>query len=101
CAFQRRLPLGGTVVCHPAITAGKIDAYVEYTGTALTAILNHAPLGDRDSVYRAVAAEYAQRFGLTWGKPFGFNNTFAIVVRRRDAERSGLRRLRAVAPGAP
>ena len=98
---ERRLHLGGTFVCHRAITAGKIDAYVEYTGTALTAILNHAPLGDRDSVYRAVAAEYAQRFGLTWGKPFGFNNTFAIVVRRRDAERYGLRRISDIAPVAP
>src|SRR5207302_1795162 len=90
---ERRLHLGGTFVCHRAIIAGKIDVYVEYTGTAFTAILNHAPLADRDGVYRAVAAEYAERFGLTWGKPFGFDNTFAIVVRRRDAERYGLRRI--------
>ena len=98
---DRRLHLGGTFVCHRAITAGQIGVYVEYTGTAFTAILNHAPLGDRDSVYRAVAAEYAQRFGLTWGRPFGFDNTFAIVVRRRDAERHGLRRISDVARVAP
>ena len=98
---ERRLHLGGTFVCHRAIIAGKIDVYVEYTGTAFTAILNHAPLADRDGVYRAVAAEYAERFGLTWGKPFGFDNTFAIVVRRRDAERYGLRRISDVAPVAP
>ena len=98
---DRRLHLGGTFVCHRAITAGKIGVYVEYTGTAFTAILNHAPLRDRDSVYRAVATEYAQRFGLTWGKPFGFDNTFAIVVRRRDAERYGLRRISDVARVAP
>src|SRR2546422_7393974 len=98
---DRRLHLGGTFVCHRAITAGKIGVYVEYTGTAFTAILNHAPLRDRDSVYRAVAAEYARRFGLTWGKPFGFDNTFAIVVRRRGAEPSGLRRLSGLALVAP
>src|SRR5213594_5036002 len=50
---ERRLHLGGTFVCHRAITAGQIGVYVEYTGTAFTAILNHAPLGDLDSVYRA------------------------------------------------
>lgn len=88
---ERRLHLGGTFVCHEAITAGKIDLYVEYTGTAFTAVLKHPPVSDRDSVYRAVAAEYEERFGLTWGKPLGFNNTFAILVRRSDAERYGLR----------
>src|SRR2546427_4061722 len=98
---ERRLHLGGTFVCHRAITAGKIDVYVEYTGTAFTAILDHTPLADRDGVYRAGAAEYAERFGPTWGKPFGVDNTFAIVVRRRDAERYGLRRISDVATVAP
>ncbi len=90
---ERRLHLGGTFVCHQAIMAGQIGIYVEYTGTAYTAVLKHPPVEDRDSVYRAVAAEYAQRFRLVWGKPFGFNNTFAIIVRRRDAERFGLRNI--------
>jgi len=89
----RRFHLGGTFVCHQAITAGQIDLYVEYTGTAYTAVLKHAPVADRDSVYRAVARDYAQRFGLVWGKPLGFNNTFAITVRRRDATRYGLTRI--------
>ncbi len=90
---ERRFDLGGTFVCHQAITSGQIGLYVEYTGTAYTAVLKHAPVQDPDSVYRRVAAEYATRFGLTWGKPFGFDNTFAIAVRRRDAERDGLRRI--------
>jgi osmoprotectant transport system substrate-binding protein len=98
---ERRLHLGGTFVCHAAITSGQIDAYVEYTGTAFTAVLKHPPLQDPDSVSRAVAAEYAAQFGLTWGKPFGFNNTFAIVIRRRDAERYGLRKVSDVAKVAP
>jgi glycine betaine/choline ABC-type transport system substrate-binding protein len=90
---ERRFHLGGTFVCHQAITSGQIDLYVEYTGTAYTAVLKHAPVADRDSVYRTVAGDYAQRFGLAWGKPFGFNNTFAITVRRRDATRHGLTRI--------
>ena len=98
---ERRFHLGGTFVCHQAITSGQIDLYVEYTGTAYTAVLKHAPVADRDSVYRTVARDYTQRFGLAWGKPFGFNNTFAITVRRRDATRHGLTRISDLARLAP
>jgi len=97
----RRFHLGGTFVCHQAITAGQIDLYVEYTGTAYTAVLKHAPVADRDSVARVVASDYVQRFRLVWGKPFGFNNTFAITVRRRDATRYGLTRISDLARVAP
>jgi len=88
---ERRLHLGGTFVCHRAITAGDIDLYVEYTGTAFTAILKQTPIADADSVYRFVAARYLSAFHLQWTAPLGFNNTFAILVRRADAERYGLR----------
>ena len=98
---ERRFHLGGTFVCHQAITSGRIDLYVEYTGTAYTAVLKHALVADRDSVYRTVARDYAQQFGLVWGKPFGFNNTFAITVRRRDATRYGLSRISDLARLAP
>ncbi len=98
---ERRLHLGGTFVCHQAIVAGEIDAYVEYTGTAFTAVLQHVPVQDPDSVWRAVAAEYLERFGLVWLPPFGFNNTFAIAVRRADAEREGLRTIADLARVAP
>ncbi len=98
---ERRFHLGGTFVCHQAITSGQIDLYVEYTGTAYTAVLKRAPVADRDSVYRTVARDYAQRFGLAWGEPFGFNNTFAITVRRRDATRDGLKHISDLARVAP
>jgi glycine betaine/choline ABC-type transport system substrate-binding protein len=98
---ERRLHLGGTFVCHQAITAGQIDLYVEYTGTAFTAILKQPPLTDPDSVFRFVAAEYPRRFSLRWTAPFGFNNTFAILVRRADAERYGLRAISDLARVAP
>jgi len=100
-SVERRFHLGGTFVCHQAITSGQIDLYVEYTGTAYTAVLKHAPVADRDSVYRTVARDYAQRFGLAWVKPFGFNNTFAITVRHRDATRYGLSRISDLARLAP
>jgi len=98
---ERRFHLGGTFVCHQAITAGQIDLYVEYTGTAYTAVLKLPPGPDPDSVYRAVAAEYQRRFTLVWGKPLGFDNTFAITVRRADAVRYGLKRISDLARVAP
>jgi glycine betaine/choline ABC-type transport system substrate-binding protein len=87
---DRKLHLGGTFVCHQAITAGDIDLYVEYTGTAYTAVLHHTAGPTADSVARAVAAEYRQRWSLVWLPGFGFNNTFAVAVRQQDAERYGL-----------
>ena len=98
---ERRLHLGGTFVCHRAITAGDIDIYVEYTGTAFTAILKQTPIADADSVYRFVAARYLSAFQLQWTAPLGFNNTFAILVRRTDAERYGLRSIGDLARVAP
>ena len=98
---ERKLHLGGTFICHRAITAGEIDIYVEYTGTAFTAILKQPPIPDRDSVYRFVAADYPTRFRLQWMAPLGFDNTFAILVRRADAERFHLRSIGDLARTAP
>ena len=98
---ERRLHLGGTFVCHHAITAGDIDIYVEYTGTAFTAILKHQPVSDRDSVYRAVRSEYERLFHLRWEPPFGFDNTFAILVRRADATQHHLETISDLAALAP
>jgi osmoprotectant transport system substrate-binding protein len=75
CKVDRKLNLGGTFVCDSAIRNGAIDAYPEYSGTALSAILKQ-PKGD-------VTAEYAKR-ELHWGPALGFNNTFAMIVRGDD-----------------
>jgi glycine betaine/choline ABC-type transport system substrate-binding protein len=98
---ERRLFLGGTFVCHRAITAGEIDIYVEYTGTALAAILERPPLQDPAAVYDSVREAYAEHFELVWGEPLGFNNTFAILVRGDDARRLGLETISQVARYTP
>lgn len=85
-AVDRRLHLGGTFVCHNALVQGEADVYVEYTGTAYTAILERPPIADPDSVLLAVESEYAERWDLAWGPPLGFDNTFALVVRGEDAD---------------
>ena len=86
----RRFDLGGNLA-HEALVAGEIDLYVEYTGTALLAILKDRPLKDPAEVYHRVKSEYARRFKLEWSEPLGFNNTFAILVRGEDARRLGLK----------
>ncbi len=90
CKVDRKLDLGGTLVCDKAMLSGDLDVYPEYSGTALTAILKLPISSDRAAVMRDVQREYAKR-GLEWGPPLGFENTFAIIVRRADAEREGLR----------
>lgn len=90
CAVDRRMNMGGTLVCDSAIRSGSIDVYVEYSGTASTAILKQPSINDRDQVNRHVGDAYKQR-GLRWGPPLGFNNTFAMIVRKADAERHKLR----------
>lgn len=88
---RRRFNLGGTMIVSNALKAGEIDAYAEYTGTALTAILGLPATPDRERAYALVAEAYPERFGARWLKPFGFNNTYALGVREADAERCGWR----------
>ena len=95
---DRKLNLGGTIVCHEAMTAGQMDTYVEYTGTGLTAILKEPPVKDANVAYQTVKDAYKSRFGIEWTEPLGFNNTFAIIVRKSDAEQFGLKTISDAAP---
>jgi osmoprotectant transport system substrate-binding protein len=100
-AVIRKANLGGTLLVHKAMLSGEADLYVEYTGTALTAVLGENPNGDSASVYRRVKEEYARRFGLEVTEPLGFENTFAMVVRGDDARNLHLARISDIAPLAP
>jgi osmoprotectant transport system substrate-binding protein len=91
---DRRFYLAGSYICQQALASGRIDAYVEYTGTALTAILKQPlpPPGHRDpsEVLATVRALYESRYHVRVGQPLGFNDTFAMVVRGDDAQRQHL-----------
>ena len=95
---ERRFYLAGTYICQQALLAGRIDMYVEYTGTALTAILHDPVEKDRSAVFTRVQQEYKQRFGLDVMPSLGFDNTFAIVIRGEDARRLHLHTLTGAAP---
>ncbi len=97
---DRRLNLGGTLICDRALQTGDIDVYVEYTGTALTAVF-HQPLGtSREAVTPTVRDLYA-RSGRTLLAPLGFDNTFAMLVRGADARARGLRTIDDAARESP
>ena len=96
---ERRLNLGGTFICDRALRGGDIDAYVEYTGTAHTAIFHQPPDTDSRRVLDSVRRGYAEA-GLTLLDPLGFENTFAMLVRGDDAARLGLRTISDAVPHA-
>jgi osmoprotectant transport system substrate-binding protein len=99
---DRKTNLGGTLLVHKALLAGDLDLYVEYTGTALTAVLNESPGTDNSTaIYNRVKQQYAQRFNLDVTEPLGFENTFAMVVRGTDAQSLHLHTMSDLAPIAP
>ncbi len=98
---ERRSNLGSTQICHQALLSGGIDLYVEYTGTALTAVLDEKPSGDSKAVYERVRQAYADRFHLVLTEPLGYENTFAMVIRGEDARQQRLRTVSDIAGLAP
>ena len=106
----RKTNLGGTLLVHKALLSGELDLYVEYTGTALTAVLNESPnlsnaavsqSGYSAGVYARVKQLYSDRYQLEVTEPLGFENTFAMVIRGEDARNLHLQSLSDIAPLAP
>ena len=88
----RNMGLGGTLICFEALKGGGLDAYVEYTGTALTAILKEPVQSDPKQVLRVVREGLAREGKVDCLDPLGFENTFALVMRRDRSESLGIRR---------
>ena len=91
---KREFSLGSTFLCHEAVRQGRVDGYVEYTGTAWSAILKQ-PSGpgasDRASLWSRARRLYAERYGLRMFPSLGFENTFAILIRQAQGQQLGLR----------
>ncbi|MEO0970335.1 MAG: glycine betaine ABC transporter substrate-binding protein [Cyanobacteria bacterium J06639_18] len=88
-----RSRLGGTFICHQAIVTGNIDGYVEYTGTSYNAILKQKVISNPEEVYQQVKENYDQQFNLEVMEPLGFENTYAIIIRKEDAEKYNLQNI--------
>jgi osmoprotectant transport system permease protein len=87
---DRRPGLGATEIAFRAIRTGSADVYPEYTGTGLLAILGEQPVPDPRKVFDRVSREFRRRWNARWLPPLGFENTYAVAVRRETAERYGL-----------
>ena len=103
---ERRFYLAGSYICNQALIAGRIDAYVEYTGTALTAILKQPLLDSKDGrnpqqVLDTVRRLYASKYQVAAAAPLGFDNSFAMIVRGDDARRLHLTTLSQAAQYTP
>ncbi|HXT33844.1 MAG TPA: glycine betaine ABC transporter substrate-binding protein [Vicinamibacterales bacterium] len=97
---ERRLNLGGTFIADRALRAGDIDVYVEYTGTADTAIFKNPVETDPARVLERVRRQYAAA-GVTLLPALGFENTFAILIRGDDARKLGLQTIDDAASRSP
>ena len=100
-AVERRFYLAGSYICQQAILAGRIDTYVEYTGTALAAILKLPVRTDSSEVFETVREEYRKRFRLEVFPSLGFNNSFAIAMRGEDTRARELTKLSQLGQYAP
>src|SRR5258708_7913482 len=80
---ERKINLGATLVAHEAVRTGAIDLYPEYTGTGLGAVMKAQGANETDpqKVYQLVKAHYEKEYKLTWLKPSGVNNGYAMIVR--------------------
>jgi osmoprotectant transport system permease protein len=83
--------LGGTKIAFEALTNGQIDLYPEYTGTGLLVLLQASQpvvdslISDNKKVYDYVSGEFTRKFNIKWLAPIGFNNTYALMMRRQQA----------------
>lgn len=98
---DRRPGLGATDIAFRALRTGAIDVYPEYTGTGLLVILGEPPVSSAAVAYQRVAREFRDRYGIRWLPPLGFQNTYAIAVRRRTADSLHLATLSDLAHVAP
>jgi osmoprotectant transport system permease protein len=85
-AVDRRPGLGATEIAFRALRTNAIDVYPEYTGTGLLAILGDKPVASRAAAFDRVSREFPARFGTRWLAPLGFENTYAIAVRKATAD---------------
>ncbi len=85
--------LGGTKICFDALRNNQIDLYPEYTGTGLLVILQTPDsivnrfAGDKEKIYNYVKQQFYSKYNLKWLKPIGFNNTYALMMRKKEADR--------------
>ncbi len=93
-SVQRKLSLGPTEICFPALRSGQIDLYVEYTGTGLQLILKeNLPKADALESFLHLQRRFREQYQVEWLPPFGFNNTYVLAISQDLAQKRGLSKL--------
>ncbi|MBU3181290.1 ABC transporter permease/substrate-binding protein [Clostridium psychrophilum] len=87
---ETKLNLGGSGLAYSALKSGEIDMYPEYTGMSLVGIMKKAPINDPAKAYKTVSDYYIKNYGITWLKPYGFNDTYTMSVRQDTAKKYNL-----------
>src|SRR2546423_146720 len=82
---EQRQGMGGTIILWEALRGGGIDAYPEYTGTIAEEVLKQ-PGASIAQIRNGLLAQ-----GITMTDDLGFNNTYALVMRRDQSERLGIK----------
>jgi len=95
---ERKINMGGTLVCFEAIKKGQIDLYPEYTGTGLMEELKLPVNNNPDEVYQTVSKEFQEQFQITWLKELGFNNTYALAMPAELAESNNIKTISDLVP---
>lgn len=86
--------LGGTVVVREALLNKQIDIYIEYTGTALLALLKHEKgITDPKECYETVKKEDLEKHGIVWLPYMSFNNTYCLMMREEDSKKLNIKSL--------
>jgi osmoprotectant transport system permease protein len=98
---ERKLFLGGTMICFNALRSGDLDMYAEYTGTGLVNILDETAISDPKKTFSVVKKQFSEQFDIQWLEPFGFNNTYTITMRREQAESLKIMKISDLNPVAP
>jgi osmoprotectant transport system permease protein len=89
---ETKTGLGGTKICFDALVNNQIDLYPEYTGTGLLVILQATPeqveqvITSKEKVYDYVDSEFNKKFNIRWLKPIGFNNSYALMMRKKQSQ---------------
>jgi osmoprotectant transport system permease protein len=90
---ETKTGLGGTKICFDALVNDGIDFYPEYTGTGLLVLLQPSPQTiktvskDSRQTYNYVNTAFKKQYGLQWLQPIGFNNAYALMMRREEANK--------------
>lgn len=90
---ERKLNIGTTPVLQAGLENGEIDLYPEYTGTGLTTVLKLPPSSEAKQVFDTVAKGYKEKYNLVWLDPAPMNNTWALAMKREEAEILGIKNI--------